>query len=77
MRHYMTIMLWFVANKKELTQDLVLKAKQVEFLIQSLPQPEPEEEQVQAQLTTLDPNDVEDSLGEAVVRPREGHATRK
>ena len=44
----MTIMLWFVANKKELTQDLVLKAKQVEFLIQSLPQPEPEEEQVQA-----------------------------
>ena len=50
MRHYMTFMLWFVANKKELTQDLVLKAKQVEFLIQSLPQPEPEEEQVQGDL---------------------------
>ncbi|VDB85110.1 unnamed protein product [Peniophora sp. CBMAI 1063] len=35
----------FEANKKELVQDLVLKAKQVEFLIQALPQPEPEEEQ--------------------------------
>ncbi|KZV75232.1 hypothetical protein PENSPDRAFT_600219 [Peniophora sp. CONT] len=35
----------FEANKKELIQDLVLKAKQVEFLIQALPQPEPEEEQ--------------------------------
>jgi hypothetical protein len=34
------------ANKKELVTDLVVKAKQVEYLIKSLPEPEPEEEQV-------------------------------
>ena len=77
MRRYMTIMLWFVANKKELTQDLVLKAKQVEFLIQSLPQPEPEEEQVQEWLMTLHSANVDGSTGKAVVRTGEGHATRK
>ncbi|EMD41478.1 hypothetical protein CERSUDRAFT_128281 [Gelatoporia subvermispora B] len=36
----------FEANKKELVTDLIVKAKQVEYLIQSLPEPEPEEEQV-------------------------------
>jgi len=35
----------FEANKKELVTDLIIKAKQIEFLITSLPQPEPEEEQ--------------------------------
>ena len=35
-----------VANKKELARDLIVKAKQVEYLITSLPEPEPEEEQV-------------------------------
>ncbi|KAF8632090.1 hypothetical protein AX15_002045 [Amanita polypyramis BW_CC] len=35
----------FEANKKELVTDLIVKAKQVEYLINSLPQPEPEEEQ--------------------------------
>ncbi|KAF9467033.1 hypothetical protein BDZ94DRAFT_1250365 [Collybia nuda] len=35
----------FEANKKELVTDLVVKAKQVEYLINSLPEPEPEEEQ--------------------------------
>jgi len=35
----------FEANQKELVTDLVVKAKQVEYLIQSLPEPEPEEEQ--------------------------------
>ncbi|RDB27396.1 Mediator of RNA polymerase II transcription subunit 21 [Hypsizygus marmoreus] len=35
----------FEANKKELVADLVVKAKQVEYLIKSLPEPEPEEEQ--------------------------------
>ncbi|GLB36824.1 putative subunit 21 of Mediator complex [Lyophyllum shimeji] len=35
----------FEANKKELVADLMVKAKQVEYLINSLPEPEPEEEQ--------------------------------
>lgn len=38
------------ANKKELVTDLIVKAKQVEYLIQSLPEPEPEEEQVRFSL---------------------------
>ncbi|EDR09891.1 uncharacterized protein LACBIDRAFT_318194 [Laccaria bicolor S238N-H82] len=33
------------ANKKELLTDLMVKAKQIEYLINSLPEPEPEEEQ--------------------------------
>ncbi|KAF9242331.1 hypothetical protein BU15DRAFT_86906 [Melanogaster broomeanus] len=35
----------FEANKKELVDDLIVKAKQIEVLIQSLPVPEPEEQQ--------------------------------
>ncbi|KAJ7191408.1 hypothetical protein GGX14DRAFT_481518 [Mycena pura] len=35
----------FQANKKELVTDLIVKAKQVEYLIKSLPEPEPEEDQ--------------------------------
>lgn len=34
------------ANQKELVTDLIVKAKQVELLIQSLPEPDPEEQQV-------------------------------
>ncbi|RPD59489.1 hypothetical protein L227DRAFT_586672 [Lentinus tigrinus ALCF2SS1-6] len=34
------------ANKKELVSDLIVKAKQIEYLIQSLPEPDPEEKQV-------------------------------
>ncbi|KAI0717492.1 hypothetical protein C8T65DRAFT_111238 [Cerioporus squamosus] len=37
----------FEANKKELVSDLIVKAKQVEYLIQSLPEPDPEEKQVE------------------------------
>ncbi|KAJ3485805.1 hypothetical protein NLI96_g4681 [Meripilus lineatus] len=35
----------FEANKKEMVTDLMVKAKQIEYLIQSLPVPEPEEVQ--------------------------------
>jgi len=34
------------ANKKELVADLIVKAKQIEYLVNSLPEPEPEEDQV-------------------------------
>ena len=37
-----------LANKKELAGDLALKARQIDYLIQSLPPPEPEEKQVGA-----------------------------
>jgi len=37
----------FEANKKELAGDLVLKARQIDYLIQSLPPPEPEEKQAE------------------------------
>lgn len=36
----------FEANKKELVTDLIVKAKQIDYLINSLPEPEPEETQV-------------------------------
>lgn len=42
---FMLMNAW-IANKKELVADLITKAKQIEFLIQSLPVPEAEEEQV-------------------------------
>jgi mediator of RNA polymerase II transcription subunit 21 len=42
------------ANKKELVNDLMMKAKQIEYLIQSLPTPEPEEVQVRPR-KSLDP----------------------
>jgi len=33
------------ANQKEMVRDLIVKAKQIEYLINSLPEPEPEHEQ--------------------------------
>lgn len=44
---------FWLASKKELVSDLILKAKQIELLIKSLPEPEPEEEQVQYACATL------------------------
>jgi mediator of RNA polymerase II transcription subunit 21 len=38
------------ANKKELVADLIVKAKQIEYLVNSLPEPEPEEEQVRSRI---------------------------
>ncbi|KAF7767919.1 hypothetical protein Agabi119p4_7162 [Agaricus bisporus var. burnettii] len=35
----------FEANKRELVMDLMVKAKQIDYLINSLPEPEPEEAQ--------------------------------
>ena len=41
------------ANKKELAGDLALKARQIDYLIQSLPPPEPEEKQVGIRVDAL------------------------
>lgn len=38
------------ANKKELVTDLLVKAKQIEYLINSLPEPEAEEMQVRQRI---------------------------
>ncbi|KAI0247849.1 hypothetical protein BJV78DRAFT_1276774 [Lactifluus subvellereus] len=43
----------FEANKRELVDDLMVKAKQIEYLIQHLPIPEPEDVQA-ARLATLE-----------------------
>lgn len=51
----MLLMLTFrlgIANKRELVNDLVVKAKQIDYLVQSLPEPEAEEVQVSAQLAS-------------------------
>ena len=42
-----------VENKRELVTDIMVKAKQIEYLISSLPQPEPEEAQVGGVLSTF------------------------
>lgn len=43
-------------NKRELVADIMVKAKQIEYLISSLPQPEPEEAQVSLALLNLEGN---------------------
>lgn len=43
----------FEANKKELVMDLMVKAKQIDYLINSLPEPEPEEAQVGGSCVSL------------------------
>lgn len=64
----------FEANKKELATDLMVKAKQVEYLIQSLPEPEPEEEQAK-RLQTLEEEMTEanDEYVQAVNRAKALH----
>ncbi|KAF8181914.1 hypothetical protein K438DRAFT_1908115 [Mycena galopus ATCC 62051] len=65
----------FEANKKELVTDLVVKAKQVEYLIKSLPEPEPEEEQAK-RLKILDDEMtlVNEEYIQAVARSKDLHA---
>ncbi|KAJ7493857.1 hypothetical protein FB451DRAFT_1215569 [Mycena latifolia] len=65
----------FEANKKELVTDLIVKAKQVEFLINSLPTPEPEAEQAK-RLQALDEEMgvVNEEYIQAVARSKDLHA---
>ncbi|KAJ7234489.1 hypothetical protein B0H12DRAFT_156714 [Mycena haematopus] len=64
----------FEANKKELVTDLIVKAKQVEYLIKSLPEPEPEEEQAK-RLQVLDEEMtvVNEEYIQAVARSKDLH----
>ncbi|KAJ7107989.1 hypothetical protein C8R43DRAFT_905546 [Mycena crocata] len=64
----------FEANKKELVMDLIIKAKQVEYLIQSLPTPEPEEDQTR-RLEALDDEmtAANAEYGRAVLRSKDLH----
>ncbi|KAJ7645355.1 hypothetical protein B0H17DRAFT_959561 [Mycena rosella] len=63
------------ANKKELVTDLIVKAKQVEYLIKSLPEPEPEEDQAK-RLQALDDEMTiaNDEYLQAVQRSKDLHA---
>ncbi|KAJ7149616.1 hypothetical protein C8R46DRAFT_1309494 [Mycena filopes] len=65
----------FEANKKELIADLILKAKQVEYLIESLPEPEREEDQVCKTAARSDEmTAVNDEYVEAVARSKDLHS---
>ncbi|KAJ6466105.1 hypothetical protein C8R47DRAFT_990999 [Mycena vitilis] len=64
----------FEANKKELVTDLIVKAKQVEYLIQSLPEPEPEQEQAKRlQILDEEMTVVNEEYTVAVARSRDLH----
>ncbi|KAJ7069597.1 hypothetical protein C8F01DRAFT_519667 [Mycena amicta] len=65
----------FEANKKELVADLMVKAKQVEYLIQSLPQPEPEAEQAKRlQILDAEMSIANEEYTQAVSRSKQLHA---
>ncbi|TDL22312.1 hypothetical protein BD410DRAFT_722957 [Rickenella mellea] len=65
----------FEANKAELVSDLITKAKQVEYLIQSLPVPEPEEEQAKRlQVLEIEMNQANDEYIAAVQRAKDLHS---
>ncbi|KAJ6456793.1 hypothetical protein C8R47DRAFT_1181020 [Mycena vitilis] len=64
----------FEANKKELVTDLIVKAKQVEYLIKSLPEPEPEEEQAKRlQMLDEEMTVVNEEYVAAVARAKDLH----
>ncbi|KAJ7717173.1 hypothetical protein DFH07DRAFT_861552 [Mycena maculata] len=64
----------FEVNKKELVTDVIVKAKQVEYLIKSLPEPEREEEQAK-RLRALDEEMTvaNDAYIQAVARSKDLH----
>jgi len=53
----------FEANKRELVTDLIVKAKQIDYLINSLPEPESEQAQVSISTSSLDVLGFCDELG--------------
>ncbi|KAJ7034094.1 hypothetical protein C8F04DRAFT_1103036 [Mycena alexandri] len=66
----------FEANKKELVTDLIVKAKQVEYLIKSLPEPESAEGDQAKRLQALD-NEmtvVNEGYIQAVARSKDLHS---
>ncbi|KAL0058711.1 hypothetical protein AAF712_014594 [Marasmius tenuissimus] len=65
----------FEANKHELVADLIVKAKQVEFLINSLPEPEQEEVQAQRlQALEKEMQEANEEYVKAVKRTKSLHA---
>ncbi|KAJ6529821.1 hypothetical protein B0H19DRAFT_968143 [Mycena capillaripes] len=62
----------FYQQTKELVTDLIVKTKQVEYVIKSLPEPEPEEEQAK-RLQVLDDVCNEEYI-QAVARSKDLHA---
>ncbi|KAK1227421.1 hypothetical protein PQX77_009568 [Marasmius sp. AFHP31] len=65
----------FEANKQELVADLIVKAKQVEFLINSLPEPEQEEVQAQRlQALEKEMQEANEEYVKAVKRTKSLHA---
>ncbi|KAK7040354.1 hypothetical protein VNI00_009824 [Paramarasmius palmivorus] len=66
------------ANKQELVADLVVKAKQVEYLIDSLPEPEPEEDQAKRlHSLEVEMNAANEEYMKAVARMKALHAEVK
>ncbi|KAF8991375.1 hypothetical protein BDQ17DRAFT_1287635 [Cyathus striatus] len=64
----------FEANQKELVADLITKAKQIDYLINSLPVPEPEEEQAnRLQLLEDDMEVANEEYIQAVNRAKDLH----
>jgi len=65
----------FDANKKELVTDLIVKSKQVEYLINSLPEPEEEEEQAKRfQALEDEMNSANEEYIQAVNRAKDLHS---
>lgn len=65
----------FEANQRELVEDLITKAKQVEYLINSLPVPEPEKEQAdRLHFLEIQMDDANEEYRQALGRAKRLHA---